>query len=154
MARVRAQTEWRAVYMDILHFRRELSSAGGRLTAADRSKCPREVERCERTADDRPHDDYGARAAALRPPASGSCPTHGRRRHRHGSRGASLDGPWLAPQGTEGRGQPGRDEPGHIRTSARDPGAPATREEAHGTASPRPRSAAELRIHIDARASA
>jgi hypothetical protein len=68
--------------------------------------------------------------------------------------GSSLDGPWLAPQGTDGRRQRGRDEPEHIRTPARDRGAPATREEAHGTPAPRPRPVSELGIHVDARASA
>ena len=42
-----------------------------------------------------------APSAALRPPASRSRPGHRGRRYRHGSRGPSLDGPWVARQGTE-----------------------------------------------------
>jgi hypothetical protein len=38
------------------------------------------------TADDHPHDDHGAPAAALRPPASGSRPTHRGPDSRHRSR--------------------------------------------------------------------
>jgi hypothetical protein len=47
---------------------------------------------------------------------------------------------------------PGRDGFEGIGTPARSPGAPATREEAHGTPSARPRPASKLGIHIDARA--
>jgi hypothetical protein len=113
---------------------------GGHLTAG-RAQCPREVERRERTGDDHPHDDHRARAA-VRPPPSRSRPPHGGRNHRHRSRGSSLDGPWLAPRGTESRRHPGRgDEPENIRTPAGDRGAPATREEAHGSPSARPRPA-------------
>jgi hypothetical protein len=49
---------------------------------------------------------------------------------------------------------PGRDGFEGIGTPARSPGAPATREEAHGTPSARPRPASKLGIHVDARASA
>ena len=65
-----------------------------------------------------------------------------------------LDGPWVARQGPEGRGRSGRDGPEGIGTPARNPGSPATREEAHGTPSARPRPASKLGIHFDARASA
>jgi hypothetical protein len=80
-----------------------------------------------------PHDDHWAASAALRPPASRSRPRHRGRDHRHGSRNPSLDGPWLAWQGTQDRGEPGRDGPERIGTPARNPAATATREEAHGT---------------------
>src|SRR5262245_35905125 len=100
------------------------------------------------TAVDHPLDDHGTPSAALRPPASGSRPTHRGRDYRNRSRRPALDGPWVAPQRTEGRGQPGRDEPEDIRTRARSPGTPATREEAHGTPSARPRLASNLGIHV------
>src|SRR5262249_34678911 len=104
--------------------------------------------------DDHPHDDFAAPAAALRPPAAGSRPQHRGPDHRHGSRGSSLDGPWLAPQGTEDRSKRGRNEPEDIGTPARNPGAPTTREEAQGTPPAGPRPASKLGIHLDARASA
>ncbi len=96
---------------------------------------------------------HASPSAALRPPASGSRPTQQRRDHRYGSRGPSFDGPWVARQGPEGRGEPGRDGPEGIGTSARSPGAPATRE-AHGPTSAGPCPASKLGIHVDARASA
>jgi Integrase core domain len=65
-----------------------------------------------------------------------------------------VDGSWLAPQGTGGLRQPGRDEPENIRTPTRDRGAPATREEAHGTSPARPLPASKRAIHLGARASA
>src|SRR5262245_2375930 len=93
-----------------------------------------------------PHDDdHGPPSAALRPPASRSRPTHRGRDHRDGSRGPSLDGPWVAWRGTEGRGEPGRDGPESLGTSARSLGAPPTRQEAHSTPSTRARPAAKLR---------
>jgi hypothetical protein len=80
-----------AVCSDILHL-----PARVLVTVADRPRCPRGVERRERTADDDPHDDHGAPSAALRPPASGSRPPHRGRDHRHRSRDPSLDGRgWL-----------------------------------------------------------
>src|SRR5262252_8200896 len=48
---------------------------------------------------------------SLRSPASESRPAHRGRDHRHGSRRPSFDGPWLAWQNTEGRGEPGRNGP-------------------------------------------
>jgi hypothetical protein len=145
----------RAVSTDILHLpARVVVTAADRLTLADGPQCPRGVERRKRTADDRPHDDHGAPSAALRPPASGSRPRHRGPDHRHGRRGSSLDGPWLARQGTEGRGKPRRDGPEGIGTPARSPGTPAAREEAHGTTSARARPASKLGMHADARASA
>ena len=83
--------------------------------------------------DDRLHDDFAAPAETLRPPAAGSRLQDGGRGHRHGSRGSSLDGPRLAPQGTENRGHHGRDEREDIGASARSSGTPATREETQGT---------------------
>src|SRR5262249_28899012 len=47
-------------------------------------------------------------------PASRVRPRHGARDPRHGSRRSSLDGPWLAPQGSGDRRQPGRDGPEDI----------------------------------------
>jgi len=76
-------------------FRRELSSLRPPSHGGGRPQYRREVERRERTADDHPYDDYRARPAALRPSASGSRARHRGRDHRHGSRGSSLDGPWL-----------------------------------------------------------
>src|SRR5262245_55325559 len=100
-----------------------------------------------------PHDDdHGPPLAALRPPASRSRPTHRGRDHRDGSRGPSLDGPWVAWRGTEGRGEPGRDGPESLGTSARSLGAPPTRQAAHSTPSTRARPAAKLRKYLDARA--
>ena len=139
-------------------FHRHSAASGASCRAADRftstygPQCPRSVERRRRTTDDHPHDDHGPPSAALRSPASGSRPRHRGRDHRHESRRPSLDGPWVARQGTEGRGKPGRDEPEGIGTPARSPGAPATREEAHGTTSARPRLASKLEIHVEARA--
>ena len=115
-------------------FRRELSSPTDHSQVGERPACLRGVERRQRTADDHPHDNYGPPSAALRPPASGSRPTHGGRDHRHGSRGPSLDGPWVARQGTESRGWPRREGPEGAGTPGRNLEAPATREEAHGTA--------------------
>ena len=42
-----------------------------------------------------------------------------RRDHRHESRRPSLDGPWVGRQGTEGRGEPGRDGPERSRPSSK-----------------------------------
>ena len=98
-----------------------------------------------------PHDDHRAPSAALRPQASGSRPRHGGRDHRHRSRSPSLDGPWVARDGPESRSQPGRPGPEGSRTPARSPGAPATHEEAQGTASARPCPPPKLGIHVDAR---
>ena len=53
------------------------------------------------TTDDHFHAHHGPPAAALRPPASESRPTHGGCDHRHGPRNPSLDGPWVARQDTE-----------------------------------------------------
>ena len=142
-----------------VHGHSALSGASGRQCggpshASGRPQCPRGVERRRRTGDDPPHDDHGAPSAALRPPASGARPRHWGCHYRHRSRGPSLDGPWMARQGIEGRGQPGRDGPEGIGTPARSLGTPATREEAHGTASARSRPTSKLGIHVDARASA
>jgi hypothetical protein len=52
------------------------------------------------------------------------------------------------------RGEPRRDGSEGIGAPARSPGAPATREETHGTPSARPRLASKLGIHPDTRASA
>ena len=110
----------RAVFTDILHLpARVVVTAADHLTSADAPQCPRGVERRERTADDHPHDDHGPPSAALRPPASGSRPTHRGRDHRHGPRGPSLDGPWVARQGAEGRGEPRRDGPERRRNSSK-----------------------------------
>src|SRR5262249_4222938 len=114
----------------------------------------RGVERRPPAVDDYPRDDYGTPSTALRPPASGSRPTHGRGHHRHESRRPALDRPWVASHGTEDRAQPGRHEPGNGRTPARSSDAPTTREEAYSTPSAHPRSASNLGIHVDQRASA
>jgi hypothetical protein len=152
-ARVKLPTVSGAVCTDILHLPgRVVVTAADRLTLADSAQCPGGVEWCQRTADDHPHDDRAAPSAALRPPASGSRPGHRGRDRRHGSRGPTLDGPWVARQGTEGRGKPGRDDPEGIGTPVRSPGAPATREEADNTPSARPRPTSNLGIHVDARA--
>jgi len=88
---------------------------------------------------DHPHDDHGAPSVAPRPPASESRPTDLGRDRCHGLQSPSLDRPWVAPPGTEGRGEPGRDRPAGVGTPARSPAAPATREKAQGTASARSR---------------
>src|SRR4029453_12067785 len=140
---------------DILHLpARVVVTTVEHLTSADAPRCLRRVERRERTVDDHTHDDSSPPSAALRPPASGSRPTHGGGDHRHGSRGPSLDGPWVARQGTASRGEPGRDGPEGLGTSARSAGAPPTRQEAHGTPSTRARPAAKLGIHVEPRAPA
>ena len=88
---------------DILHLpARVVVTAADRLTSTDGPQCPRGVERRKRTADDHPHDDHGAPSAALRPPASGSRPTHRGRDRRHGPRGPSLDGAWVARRSADG----------------------------------------------------
>jgi hypothetical protein len=144
-----------AVSTDILHLpARVVVITMAHLTSADAPRCLRRVERRERTVDDHPHEDSSPPSAALRPPASGARPTHGGRDHRHGSRGPSLDGPWVAWQGTEGRGWPRRDGPEGLGTSTRSPEAPATREETHGTPSTRAGPAAKLEVRVDARAPA
>jgi hypothetical protein len=135
-------------------FRRELSSQWRTAHVGGRRAMSSRVERRKRTADDHVHVDDGPSAAALRPAASESRPTHRGRDHRHGSRGPALDGPWVARQRTKGRRKPGRDEPEDIGTPARSRGAPTTREEAHGTPSARSRRASKLGIHVGARASA
>ena len=138
-----------AIPTDILHFPARVVA-----TAADAPHRPRGVERHEGTADDHVHADHGPPAAPLRPPPSESRPTHRERDHRHGSRSPSLDGPWVARQGTEGRGEPGRDGPERAGPPPRSPGAPATREEAHRTPSARPCPPSMLGIRADPRASA
>src|SRR5262245_46676118 len=90
------------------------------------------------------HDDHATPPAALRPPPPGTYPTHRGRDHRHEPRRTRLDSPCVAPPGTERRRHLGRDKPEDIRTSARSPGTPATREEARGTPSARPRCASNL----------
>ena len=56
----------------------------------------RGVERGEGTADDHFHAEHGSLAAALRPPASESRPTHRRRDRRYRPRSPSLDGAGVA----------------------------------------------------------
>jgi hypothetical protein len=112
------------------------------------------VERREGTVDDHLHDDCGAPSAAVRPPASGSRPSHWGRDGRHESRRSSLDGPSVARQASEGRGQPGRHEREDSRSPARSLGTPAPCEEAHGAPSACRCPASELKIHVAARASA
>src|SRR2546427_3997667 len=84
-----AITSSRAVPTDILH-----SPARVVVTPADAPHRPGGVERREGTADDHFHADHGPPAAALRPPASESRPTHRERDRRHGPRSPSLDGAW------------------------------------------------------------
>jgi hypothetical protein len=76
-------------------FRREFSS---RRRPVSCRRTARDVFGELSAASERPmiifHDD-GAPAAALRPQASGSRPTHRGYDYRHGSRGPSLDGPWV-----------------------------------------------------------
>jgi hypothetical protein len=55
------------------------------------------------TVDDHFHVDHGPPAAALRPPASASRPTHRRHHRRHGPRSPALDGTWVAWRGAHGR---------------------------------------------------
>src|SRR5713101_5449902 len=88
-----------AVPTDILHFPARVV-----VTPADAALRPRGVERREGTADDHFDADHGPPAAALRPPASESRPTHRVRDCRHGSRSPSLDGAWVAWRGADGRG--------------------------------------------------
>ena len=126
---------------------------GGHLTSTDRASLQR-LSGVNELPDDHPHDHIAAPAAALRPPAAGSRPQHPGRDHRHRSRGSSINGPWLAPHGTEGRGDHRRGEREDIGTPARSSGAAATHEEAQGTTAARPRPASKLGIHLDARASA
>src|SRR5438128_2163018 len=66
------------------------------VTPADAPHRPRGVERREGTADDHFHAEHGPSAAALRPPASESRPTHRGRDRRHGPRSPSLDGAGVA----------------------------------------------------------
>src|SRR5712691_6583325 len=139
----------RAVPTDILHFRARVV-----VTPEDAPHRPRGVEQRKGRADDHFHADHGPLAAALRPPASGSRPTHGGRDDRHGSRGPSLDGPWVARQGTESRGWPRRDGPEGAGTPGRNLEAPATREEAHGATSTRTGPASKLGVRVDVRAPA
>jgi hypothetical protein len=127
---------------------------GGRSQVSGRPQCLRRVERRERTADDHPHDDSGPTVTALRPPASGSRPTHGGRDHRHRSRSPSLNGAWVARQGAKGRGWPRRDGPEGAGTPARSPEAPPTREETHCTTATRAGPASKLGVLVDARAPA
>ena len=110
-------------------FPRELSSR--RAVAPHR---PRGVERREQTADDHVHADHGPPAAALRPPASASRPTHRRRDRRHGPRRPSLDGAWVAGRGADGRGLSGWCGPHGAGAPTGGPEAAATRPEAHGAA--------------------
>jgi len=63
---------------------------------------PRGVERHERTVDDHFHADHGSLAAALRPPASESRPTHRGRDCGDASGSPSLDGAWVARQDANG----------------------------------------------------
>ena len=137
-----------AIPTDIQHFPARVI-----VSPADALNRPRGVERRVGTADDHFHADYGPPAAALRPPASESRPTHRGRDYRHESRGPSLDGPWVARQDTERRGKPGRDGPEGIGTPPRSLGARATREEAYCPTSACARPASKLGIHVDARAS-
>src|SRR5437667_116525 len=131
-----------------------LSRATCRHGAADAPHRPRGVEQHEGTADDHVYADHGPPAAPLRPPPSESRPTHRERGHRYGSRSPSLDGPWVARQGTEGRGEPGRNGPERAGPPPRSPGAPATPEEAHRTPSARSWPPSMLGIRADPRASA
>ena len=55
--------------------------------------------------------------------------------HRHRSRGPTLDGPWMARRGADGRGSSGGSESHRAGAPAGDPAAAATRREARGTAS-------------------
>jgi hypothetical protein len=87
-------TLWRAVPTDILHFRARVL-----VTPEDAPHRSRGVERRKGRADDHFHADHGPLAAALRPPASESRPTHRRRDRRHGPRSPSLDGAWVARTG-------------------------------------------------------
>jgi hypothetical protein len=98
----------RAVHSDILPFLRELSSRRPPSHVEGPPTSRQGLCGVNELPDDHPHDDFAAPAAALRPPAAGSRPQHGGGDHRHGPRGSSIDGPWLAPQGTEGRGNHGR----------------------------------------------
>ena len=108
-------TPVRAISTDIPYLpARVVVTAADRLTSADGPQCPRVVERRQRTADDHPHDDHGAPSATLRPPASGSCPGHGGRDHRHGSRGPSLDGRGWLDHRTRGARASGGDCPGQA----------------------------------------
>jgi len=98
---------------------RELSSRRRHRMSADRPHPLKRLSGVNDLPDDDPHDDFAAPAAARRPSAAGSRPQHGGPDHRHGSWGSSLDGPWLAPNGAEGRGNHGRDEREDIGTPAK-----------------------------------
>src|SRR6516165_4866280 len=89
----------RAVPVDILHFRARVV-----VTPEDAPHRLPRVERREGRADDHFHADHGPLAAALRPPAPESRPTHRGRDRRHGPRSPSLDGAWLAYRDADGRG--------------------------------------------------
>src|SRR5262245_23043133 len=62
--------------------------------------------------------------------------------------GPALHGPWVASQSADGRGEPGRHESEGTEAPTRSSGAPATREEAHRTASAHPRRASNLGITL------
>jgi hypothetical protein len=146
-----ALTSCRAVSTGILHLPARVVVTTATIRHRRTPRMSSEFERRQRTADDHPH---GSSSAALRSPASGSRPTHGEREYRLGSRSPSLDGPWMARAGTEGRGGPRRDGFESAGTPARNPEAPATREEAQCATSARAGPASKLGVHVDARAPA
>src|SRR5262249_24724343 len=87
-SRAQLAAENPAVRTDILHFqgRALVASADAVMSAGTAANMLRGVERRPPAVDDYPRDDYGTPSTALRPPASGSRPTHGRGHHRHESR--------------------------------------------------------------------
>src|SRR5713101_1550228 len=122
----------RAASTDILHFpARVVVTAADHITSADGPRCPDELS-CvsERpmimsmptTAHPQQRYDHRLRNLVQRT-------ADVTRRHR--PRSPSLDVPWVARQGTQDRGERGRDGPERIGTPARSPAAAATREEAH-----------------------
>jgi hypothetical protein len=128
----------RAVSTDISRFLARVVVAAARRcggpSVGAAPQCPQGFERGERTADDHLHADRIAPATPLRPSASGSRPTHRGRDDRHGSRGPTLDGAWMARRRADGRGQCGGGESHGAGTPAGDPDAASPRREAGGAA--------------------
>ena len=91
-----------AVRTDIRHFPARVV-----VTSEDALHRPRGLEQREGTVDDHAHADHGSLAAALRPPASESRPTHRRRDRRHGPRSPPLDGACVAPRDADSGGRSG-----------------------------------------------
>jgi hypothetical protein len=112
--------------MDILHVRRELSSLP-RTVSRWRTRNVLEVlsgvsERpmmMPMTTPRRAQQRYNHRLRDLVTRRRGHD-------HRHGSRDPSLDGPWVAPQGKVGRGEPARHRPEMNRRQSCNHGTVAT----------------------------